>query len=169
MRIHILYYLIATILLYSCKSNDNNEDSKKINLEDYLGVWHSVRQLEYGAELEIDFMNGFVFDGGACTSSFLSKGSWTLKDDTIVLNSFQPKEFYYLQYFGDDCIAPPLIGDTSKYVERTSVKGCNPEYHRIYIMFYNERFILRNDTLIHILRTKYRCSDIIKNDFIKQK
>ena len=103
------------------------------------------------------------------SKSFLSKGSWTLKDDTIVLNSFQPKECYYLQYFGDDCIAPPLIGDTSKYVERTSVKGCNPEYHRIYIMFYNERFILRNDTLIHILRTKYRCSDIIKNDFIKQK
>jgi len=65
-------------------------------------------------------------------------------------------------------VAPPIIGDTTKHEMRTSIKGCEPKLYSTYILFNNEKFIIKNDTLVHIAHTKTLFSDIIKEDFIKQ-
>ncbi len=166
-----LYILTLIFFLSSCISKNNIDKSTEKQIDKYFGVWHSTdRHYEYSADLKIDSMNNFIYEGGACASSFLSKGSWKLNEDTIILNSFQPKECYYVIDFGIKYIvAPPIIGDTTKHELRTSIKGCEPDLVYIaYILFNNERFIIKNDTLIHIAHTKTLSSDIVKEDFIKE-
>lgn len=167
----ILYNLTIIFIISSCISKNNIAESSEEQFDKYLGIWHTTfRHYEYSADLKIDSMNNFIYEGGACESSFLSKGSWKLNGDTIILNSFQPEECYYVNDFGIKYIvAPPIIGDTTKHELRTSIKGCEPDLvYTTYILFNNERFIIKNDTLIHITHTKTHSSDIIKEDFIKQ-
>lgn len=170
MKKQILYILSTIFILTSCISKNSVDKSSEEQFDKYLGVWHNTfRHYEYSADLKIDSMNNFIYEGGACASSFLSKGSWKLNGDTIVLNSFQPKECYYVLDFGIKYIVePPIIGDTTIHELRTSIKGCEPDlYYITYILFNDERFIIKNDTLIHIAHTKTPSSDIIKEDFIK--
>jgi len=170
MRKQIIYILTLVFIVSSCISKSNNDKSNKEQIEKYLGVWHSTdRHYEYSADLKIDSMNNFIYEGGACACSFLSKGSWKLSGDTIVLNSFQPNECYFVEDFGIKItIEPPMIGDTTIHEMRTSIKGCEPQSYKIYFMFNSEKFIIKNDTLIHIAHKKTLLRDIQKEDFIKQ-
>lgn len=170
MKKQIIYILTLIFIVSSCISKNNIDKSTEQQIDKYLGVWHSTdRQYEYSADLRIDSMNIFIYEGGACACSFLSKGSWKLSGDTIVLNSFQPKECYYVEDFGVKItIEPPIIGDTTKHEMRTSIKGCEPQSYSIYFMFNSEKFIIKNDTLIHIAHKKTLLRDILKEDFIKQ-
>ena len=170
MKKQILYFLTLTLIQSSCISKNNTDKSTQEQIDKYLGVWHSTdRHYEYSADLKIDSMNNFIYDGGACTWSFLSKGSWKLNGDTIVLNSFEPTECYYVEDFGIKIIVePPIIGDTTIHEMRTSIRGCEPQLSSTYIMFNNEKFIIKNDTLIHIAHKKTLLRDILKEDFIKQ-
>lgn len=170
MKKQALYILTTIFILSSCISKNKTAESSEEHFEKYFGVWHSTdRHYEYSADLKIDSINNFIYEGGACASSFLSKGSWKLNGDTIILNSFQPEECYYVNDFGIKYIvAPPIIGDTTKHEMRTSIKGCEPKLYSTYILFNNEKFIIKNDTLVHIAHTKTLFSDIIKEDFIKQ-
>lgn len=170
MKKQALYILTTIFILSSCISKNKTAESSEEHFEKYFGVWHSTdRHYEYSADLKIDSINNFIYEGGACASSFLSKGSWKLNGDTIILNSFQPEECYYVNDFGIKYIvAPPIIGDTTKHEMRTSIKGFEPKLHSIYILFNNGKFIIKNDTLVHIAHTKTLFSDIIKEDFIKQ-
>ncbi len=171
MKKQIIYFLTLMLIQSSCISKNNTDKSTQEQIDKYLGVWHSTdRHFEYSTDLKIDSMNNFTYEGGACESSFLSKGSWKLNGDTIVLNSFQPEECYYVQDFGIKYIdEPPIIDDTTTHELRTSIKGCKPDkYYITYFLFNNERFIIKNDTLIHIANTKTPLRDILKEDFIKQ-
>ena len=156
MKKQALYILTTIFILSSCISKNKTAESSVEHFEKYFGVWHSTdRHYEYSADLKIDSINNFIYEGGACASSFLSKGSWKLNGDTIILNSFQPEECYYVNDFGIKYIvAPPIIGDTTKHEMRTSIKGFEPKLHSIYIFCLTTENLLLKMTHWFILRIR---------------
>jgi len=168
-----LPYAILSIMLLafliSCRHTNNSED-KPIEEEqeernDYLGVWHSVkRDYPFGADLTIDSNYRFLYKGGACVGRFRSEGIWILRGDTLVLNSIKPEECHYISEFGINCI---VVSSPDERLEReTSEKGCVPETHYEYIVFKNERFIIKDSVLTHFPKPKNPCPES-RDDFTK--
>lgn len=131
--------LIFILALSSCKKDiPKIDESSK-----FVKVWFdTVRSYPFTAKLTINKNKTFEYRGGACTSSFGSKGIWKIENDTIILNSIKPKECMYKIDFGLICEKPS--GDDYK-----TIKGCDPKSENTYENFENEKFYFRNDTLIH--------------------
>jgi hypothetical protein len=150
-------------LSFSCCKKVIGE--KEIKGKEYFGEWYSVEtETPFAAILSIDTNYIFSYDGGACLSSFTSKGNWTLNKDTLILNSFEPEECYYIEEFGEDCVTVK-INDTVSY-SRTNCP--NPATGNYYTFFENEKFLIIDSVLVHIRESKENCPEI-KDNFTRTK
>ena len=131
--------LIQLIAVTSCKKHEPKiEENAK-----FVKVWFdTVKSTPFTAKLIIKKDSTFEYTGGACTSSFGSKGIWRIENDTLILNSIYPKECMWKHDFG--LICEKLASDDYK-----TIKGCDPKDERAYEHFENDKFYFRNDTLIH--------------------
>jgi len=173
MKMKSINYIILlgflSLFLQSCWNTHQKENTNDdlINNE-FLGEWYSVeRIIPFGAVLTIDTDYSFIYEGGACLSSFGSKGNWTLNNDTLILNSIEPEECYYISDFGGNCILI-TIDDTTSFKREISIKDCVPDnIDYDYIIFKNEKFIIKDSVLTYITQPDTICN--IKNDFIRIK
>jgi hypothetical protein len=167
--------LILSIFVFSVSgcgqtntSVKKDNHTKFINSDNaFLGEWYSVkRPYPFGATLEIGLNHNFIYEGGACDYHFMSKGEWLLKDDTLILNSFEPKECYFISEFGVKCTI--ITSDFTPPERKTSMKGCKPNTEREYILFKNEKFIIEDSLLTHIQKTNTFCPGHVKDNFTKK-
>jgi hypothetical protein len=148
MKFKLLSILLLVIFI-SCKN-----DKPKINKNSkFVKTWFdTVRMTPFTSKLIINKNNTFDYSGGACTSSFESKGFWKIEKDTLILNSSKTNKCYWKLPFGLMCSKK----DFEKIREdNKTIKGCNPMGENEYVIFDNEKFYIRNDTLIHTEKNKY--------------
>ncbi len=89
------------------------------------------------------------------------KGSWKLYNDTIELNSGKIDTSYYTFPFVK-CVE---LGELVKRGQ--TISDCAPEEGIDFLEFTNERFYLRNDTLIYSNSKSLKCLDSSKIKFAK--
>ena len=171
----ILILSILAFVASSCgRSNKTAETDNYIEViidNPFLGKWYSVeRIIPFSATLDIDSNYNFIYEGGACEARFLSKGYWVLNGDTLVLNSFEPEDCYYISEFGKNHIVIPI--DTFPYFAfevRTSIEDCIPIDYYEYIVFTNEKFIIEDSVLTHIRRKPNLMWPEIKDNFTRNR
>jgi hypothetical protein len=136
----------------------NNKTNEQANENsEFVRTWFdTVRTHPFSEKLDIMQNRTFKLTGGACTAGWSGEGSWKLKNDTIILNSLKPKECVYLNEYAAMC---RTIEEIRKYGRETSIKGCRPDSDNDYEMLINEKFYIKNDTLIHVKQNK-KCEGI---------
>ena len=164
---------ILFLLLQSCCNHKNESKNTHTNLNmihnEFLGEWYSVERMQpFGAVLNIDSTYNFTYEGGACVLRFGSKGQWILQNDTLILNSIESEECYYTGNFGEDCVIIDIDDLSIPKKRATSIEGCTPELLYEYIIFDNEKFIIKDSVLIHIQKPIYQCADAM-NNFTREK
>ncbi len=148
MKIKLLM-MILLVNFISCKK----EEAKVIKKSEFVKTWFdTVRMTPYMSKLKINENKTFNYDGGACTSSFHSKGTWRIEKDTLILNSYQINKCYWKENFGLLCFTREEIDSMRK--DNKTIKDCEPTREESYVIFQNERFYLKNDTLIHTKKNK---------------
>ena len=159
----ILFFSI-TLSTTSCRQQKRTCDAEnQTELTDanneFIGAWHSVdnRVYPFGAILIIDENHTFFYDGGACLWHFLSEGSWTLNGDTLILNSFEPEECFYIRRFADYCIIFVKVNDSYVVKREKTSEDCVPNRVFDYIRFANERFVIKDGMLTHIPNPNALC------------
>ena len=159
-----LLFLLFCFLLQSCCNTSTETLTEQNN---YIGDWRCVKRVfPYNAVLKIDSSYCYTYTGGFCTSWFESKGNWALKDDTLILNSFEPEECCYLREFGVNWV---IVDSESLTIPKpkTSIEDCQPSNRDYeYIIFTNEKFIIKDSVLTHIKNPNNFCHDI-KDNFTK--
>lgn len=137
------------IVFISCKK----DETKAIEKSEFVKTWFdTVRMVPFTSKLIINENKTFEYNGGACTSSFKSKGFWKIEKDTLILNSSKTNKCYWKHPFGLMCSKKDFekISEDNK-----TVKDCNRSDENAYVIFDNEKFYIRNDTLIHTKKNKY--------------
>lgn len=150
------FLLFVTLTLFSsCKK----ELPKKIENTKFVRTWYdTVQGMPFRAKLNIKINKTFEYSSQACQSGSESNGMWMVKGDTIILNSIKPKGCLFQHHFGFSCIA---YNDKSYFENNTTIKNCEPTGKESdYEIFENEKFIIRNDTLIHTNKVKDNCPEI---------
>ena len=148
---YIILLGVLFLLLQNCCNNKNESKSIHNNLKmsdnKSLGEWYSVdNRCPFEAVLTIDSNYNFTYAGGGCVWRLHSKGRWIINEDTLILNSADPEECYYIGNFSDFGKIITL-DDTLKVV--TSIAGCTPKLPDEYIIFDNEKFIIKDSALIY--------------------
>lgn len=157
----IVTFLIITVLFLGCGKKIKNE-------EEYYGIWTSTPKLfPYKAILTIKPDHTYFFDFGACKKRGFSKGHWQLSNDTIFLNSFQMDSCYFISEFGVICYN---INDTAHLGKKTRL-NCEPIMHKDYVIFAQDKFYIRNDSLFHVAEVNSACPDMkgIEDIFYREK
>lgn len=163
---HILQTILFIILLASCNKFKEKEQLNENQNSKFVKTWFdTIRGIPFTEKLEIKQNKTFKLIGGACTAAWWSEGSWYLKNDTIILKSFKPKKCIYLREYGSMC---RTIEEIIKNGREVSVKDCIPGSDDDYAMLVNEKFYIRNDTLVHVKQNK-KCKAIEVAYSIKEK
>ena len=103
MKNYIITFFLITIISSGCDKSRTSKIEEK-NTSKYVKIWFdTIRTYPYIAELKIKKNNTFEFFSGACTYRSISKGTWIIKNDTIILNSLQPKDCFYMCEYGTIC------------------------------------------------------------------
>lgn len=153
---NLLFFLFVLLTFFSsCKK----ELPKKIENPKFVRTWYDTFQgVPFRAELNIKPNKTFEYRSAACQSSSESKGTWKIENDTIVLKSIKPKGCLFQGRFGVYCIPR---NDKSFFENNKTVKDCEPTGREPdYEIFENEKFIIKNDTLIHINQAKNECGEV---------
>jgi hypothetical protein len=155
MKNSLFLAIFILTLLSSCKKELPKESENPM----FVRTWYdTVQRMPFRAKLNIKEDKTFEYISGACQSSSKSNGSWKIKNDTITLKSVKPKGCLFQNRFGVYCIK---IGDKSYFENNKTIKGCEPSGRESdYEIFENEKFIIRNDTLIHINQAKNECEQV---------
>jgi hypothetical protein len=152
-----LLFLLAIflILLSSCKK----DLPKEVENPKFVRVWYdTVQMTPFMAKLDIKANKTFEYISGACDSGSESKGTWIIENDTIILKSIKPQGCLFQNRFGVYCISR---NDKTYFENNKTIKGCEPSGNEsTYEIFENEKFIIQNDTLIHINQVKNDCGQI---------
>ncbi|MDX6183795.1 hypothetical protein SGQ44_15880 [Flavobacterium sp. Fl-77] len=154
---HILPTILLIISLSSCNKFKQKEQLNENQNSEFVKTWFdTIRGIPFAEKLEIKQNRTFKLIGGACTARWWSEGSWRIKNDTIILNSFKPKKCIYLREYGIMC---RTFEEIRKNGREVSIKDCNPDSDNDYEMFINEKFYIKNDTLVHVKQNK-KCEGI---------
>ena len=146
MRITITFLLFLTSI--GCqKDRQSTSVSKNLSRELVQGNWKNFVQNEIYSEIIIMKSGNFNYTNNSELLSF-SNGTWNVKRDTLYLNSVIPHECFFVSKFGPICRNPNIL--IEELIE-TTIENCEPSHeNKYFIKFLNEKFIIRNDTLIHI-------------------
>lgn len=166
-HLKIVCFFALSVFFTSCHNSGKEKGSVDCNAEiekKYIGKWFSVERLiPYSAVLKVDPDHSFTFEGGACLSSFDSKGSWILHEDTLILTGLEPTECCLISNFGIDCNRIDLSDPDSVKIKspEISMEDCVPDDRTYsYIVFKQEKFLIRDDTLTHIPKIEIICTDV---------
>lgn len=145
------------ILLFSCGEKDNSNE--------FVGKWYDTEYRIPGrAYIDLKQDNTFYYKSVNCGWRTISKGKWTIENDTIELISVKTDSCYTMHPFVE-CLK---FGDTSKTVR--TILNCEPINNSAsYAWFDRDQFYLRNDTLVFINRKKLECIDAVGIKFSKNK
>ena len=151
------------ILLSSC----NKTVPKKAENPKFIRTWFdTVQGMPLREKLIIKENKTFEFSSRSCQDGSKSNGKWKIENDTIILNSIKPKGCLFQHQFGF-CIK---VGDKSYFENNKTIKGCEPNGRdSSYEIFENEKFYLRNDTLIHINNKNNPCPNLKISFSMKEK
>lgn len=155
MKKYLLLLFVVLTIFSSCKK----ELQKEIENPKFVRTWHdTVQGMPFRAKLSINANKTFEYLSGACQSSSESNGTWKIKNDTIILKSIKPKGCHFQNRFGVYCIPKndKIFFENIKTIKDCEPSGSEPEYE----IFENEKFIIQNDTLIHINQAKNDCGKI---------
>lgn len=161
-RIISILILSSFLFFVACKNSNEKESRKK-----YIAEWKSTKKpVPYSATLTIKNDNTFEFNSGACMSSSYSKGKWRIENDTIILNSFKPKNCCFLIVFGGNCEKYGKKGENDMF--KKSFENCDVETEETYEVFENTKFYIKNETLVFKKSRINDCEDLEKwnNDFV---
>ena len=146
MRIRPIFKVLFLFLLLGCKK-DQRIDSKKI-----IGLWNIERDAYTKGTLRINENQTFKFKETAHLSETFSEGIWKIKKDTLFLNSKPSTECLYLNNFSPFCEDEFIV--VKPYIE-TTIENCHPDnFTKYYTSFNQEKFIVKNDSLIYINENK---------------
>lgn len=163
---NILHIILLIVSLSSCEKLRQKEQLNENQDSEFAKTWFdTIRGIPFTEKLEVKQNRTFKLIGGACTARWWSEGSWDLKNDTIILNSFKPKECTYLEEYAAMC---RTIQEIRKNGREVSIKDCTPDSDDDYQMLINEKFYIRNDTLVHVKQDK-KCEGIEVVYSIKEK
>lgn len=152
MKNDIITFFLISIILSGCDKSKTSKIEEK-NDSKYVKIWFdTIRTYPYTSELKINKNNTFEFSSGACSYRSISEGTWELKNDTIILNSSKPKECFYLCEYGTICKTVEEIN--IRRDRKKSIKDCDADLEFEYELFSNEKFYLKNDTLVHVKQNK---------------
>lgn len=146
-----IFCILISIFLISCKKEDKKQESI------FVKTWYDTEMvIPYMASLEINKDHTFKFTGGACTASFHSYGNWIEKNDTLILNSILPKECFQINEFGKMCYSKEEI---EKIRFTKTIADCEPKNDDSFENFKDEKFYLRNDSLVLKKDKKEKCTE----------
>lgn len=146
-----IFCILISIFLISCKKEDKKQESI------FVRTWYDTEMvIPYMASLEINKDHTFKFTGGACTASFHSYGNWIEKNDTLILNSILPKECFQINEFGKMCYSKEEI---EKIRFTKTIADCEPKNDNSFENFKDEKFYLRNDSLVLKKDKKEKCTE----------
>lgn len=102
----------------------------------------------------------FEYNRYTCISHSISKGKWKITNNTLILNSFEPKGCYFIENF---LIGPPPKDTTANKNpnQKKTIKDCMPNTG--YINFKNEKFYIKDSLLV--LKTALNTNDNKLNNF----
>lgn len=153
MKQQLIFFILLLLCLVACKKVEKPSV--------FIREWKSTKKpWPYGAKLEIKNDSTFSFSGGACTESFDSAGKWKIENDTLVLTSNEIAEKFCKRDFNDNCLEIKFVKPGDPIVPKVKCEGSGHEY----IIFKNEKFYFKGDTLKHKSKDNV-CG--FKNDFIK--
>jgi len=151
--------ILLLITFFSCKKREE----LKINTnEKFIQEWESVKTIiPHKDYLLIKSNQTFEFHGGACTSFYESFGKWKVVNDTLILNSNKSKKCQYVNGFGDNFEVPK---EDEIFEPKTTITNCKPKNEDSYVNFINDKFFIKNDSLIYV--TKKKLPFNITNNFL---
>jgi len=152
MKNYLFLIFILLILFSSCKK----KLPKKIENLKFVRTWYdTVQGMPYGAKLIIKQNKTFEYSSHSCQSGSKSNGIWKIEKDTIFLNSIKPKNCLFQHPFGIICNFDELDKNNK------TIKNCEPsEREADYEIFKDEKFYIRNDTLIHVNKKDVTCTKV---------
>jgi hypothetical protein len=172
MQLKYRILMLIFLVLVGCTNNSRTSKDKqneKIELSPFIDEWVSVaRVIPYSATVLIKKDHTFSYNFGACQSFGFSNGDWQMENGTLVLTSSAYDSCYYTREFGVNCISISDSNETMYKPQQTTIEGCLPEGIDEYIIFANDQFILRNDTLIHVSLKDTPCPEM-KDKFVRKK
>lgn len=137
---HILLFLFSFVLTYSLFPGTPGKKARRKGPAPpyFLGEWESTHTgIPYSAHLTLLIDNSFTFWAGACAWHGSSSGRWRFDNGHLFLNS-DKNDRYCETRFGQ-----PGSEDT------TLKRSCGNLYGD-FVVFKNEEFYLKNDSLFHV-------------------
>jgi hypothetical protein len=152
MKNNLLFLFVVLNLFSGCKK----ELPKKTENPKFVRTWYdTVQGMPYRAKLIIKTNKTFEFSSHSCQSGAESKGKWTIEKDTIILNSIKPKNCLFQHPFGIICNFDEIVKNNK------TIKDCEPSGRESdYVIFEDEKFYIKNDTLIHENKKDVTCTKL---------
>ncbi len=143
----ILPFFVLFILFNCSKSADNKLKKDK----EFIRDWKVVRYPYSNAVLSLFGNNEFKYYETRHTSELYSEGLWSIKNDTLILNSLRPNDCLYIDDFS--------LNEKETFESiKTTLKNCIPQPNsKFFTEFNNSKFIIKNDSLIYLnLNVEYK-------------
>lgn len=157
-KTNIITAFILLALLTSCKK----EEKKVIVDKDakFIKEWESRKTIVPGTSfIKIKPDHTFEYNSAGCQWRSNSFGKWTVKNDTLILNSIPSKKCQFTNGFGNN-MRMPKKGE--EFEQQITIKGCKPnERDGDYANFINDKFYIKNDTLEYVTDFKFQFGDRI--------
>lgn len=151
-------FLSMTSMLLILLSSCNKTVPKKEENPKFVRVWFdTVQGMPFKAKLNIKENKTFEYSSRSCQDGSESNGTWKIENDTVVLNSIKPKGCRFQYPFGVVCIS---FNEEYSGNNKT-IKDCEPNGRDAsYEIFKNEKFYIKNDTLIHANKRNDSCPEL---------
>lgn len=155
MKLKFFIFFIATFTFQACEKKADERFAKN---------WYDTEYIIPGKKiLTINSDFTFKYNARGCEWHSISKGKWSVRGDTIELNSTRIDTCYHMFPFAE-CIT---FGAYSNKKIPTTIPNCTAESGTDYTFFNKEKFYIQNDSLVYKLKANSNCSDALKIVFAK--
>jgi hypothetical protein len=134
-KIYLYIAVLGFLLFLSCEKKSDPISN------DFQRKWYSIN-----GNLTINSNNTFEYIRFNSISNSISKGKWKIINDTLVLNSFEPKGCFFLENFVLDPPKRIVTNNNPNYKKTIKGKDCMPNSG--YVNFRNEKFYIEDSLLI---------------------
>lgn len=135
-------------ILFDCSKSVDNKLKKD---EELIRDWKVVRYPYSNATLTLLENNQFKYSESGHITQLYSEGLWSIKNDTLILNSLRPNDCLYIDDFS--------LNEKETFESmKTTLKNCNPKPNsKFFTEFSNSKFIVKPDSLIYLnLNVEYK-------------
>ncbi|MBF4507620.1 hypothetical protein IRZ83_13170 [Flavobacterium sp. JLP] len=150
-----IFSFLLFIGLISCKKTE-------VHVNKFVGTWYDTEYVIPNLTIiKIKEDSTFSCVSGACTWHGFSRGKWKVTGDFIELNTVKIDSCYDVFPFFS-C----RFFDKNNEAKMT-IEGCKPKSPDSYVIFENENFYIKNDSLILQIKPSSGCPDTLKIVFAK--